>query len=92
MNAVAMKLAQLALKFVVASPSLLRQFGDSVKTLKRLAPTDADVQALPDDAAAIEQFAAATQAALQENAQIAARLRERSARESQGDAERPVTR
>lgn len=92
MNPVAVKLAQLALKFVVASPSLLKQFGDSVKTMKRLAPTDADVQALPDDAAAIEQFAAATQAALQENARIAARLRERSARESEGDTKGRVDR
>jgi len=91
-NPVAVKLAQLALKFVVASPSLLKQFGDSVKTMKRLAPTDADVQALPDDAAAIEQFAAATQAALQENARIAARLRERSARESEGDTKGRVDR
>lgn len=81
MNPIAVKLGHLALKFLVASPSLLRQFGDSVKTMKRLAPTDAEVQALPDDAAAIEQFAAATQEALRENAVITGRLRARAATE-----------
>ena len=78
-------LARLALKFVVSLPALLRQFSAAVKDYKRLAPTDAELQALPDDHAAIEAFARATQAALQENADILARLSERAAREAEDD-------
>lgn len=85
MNPLAAKLTHLALKFIVASPALLKQFAASVQTMKRLAPTDADIQALPDDAGAIEQFARATQAALQENADITARLRARAQQEAEDD-------
>lgn len=78
-------LARLALKFIVSVPALLRQFSLAVQDYKRLAPTDADLQALPSDREAIEGFARATQAALQENADITARLRDRAAREAEDD-------
>lgn len=78
-------LARLALKFLISKgPALMRQFSASVKDLKRLMPQDAELQALPDDAAAIEQFAVATHAALDESAAITARLRARAAAEDDG--------
>lgn len=77
-------LAKLALRFIVSLPSLLRQFSAAVQDYKRLAPTDAEIQALPDDRAAIEAFARAVDVAQQENADITARLRARVDAEDDG--------
>lgn len=75
-------LALLALRFLVGKGgTLLQQFAASVKTFKAMSPKEADIQALPDDAAAIEAFARATTTALDENQQIQARIRARVDRE-----------
>jgi hypothetical protein len=76
-NPLAVKLGALALQYIVKLPFVLRGFSQAVKDYKRMAPTDADIQALPDDEAAIELFARAVQDALVENAAIKDRLREK---------------
>jgi len=71
-------LALLALKFLVGKGgAIIQEFAASVKRFKALSPTDAAIQALPDDAAAIEAFARSVQAGQAENAAIQGRLRRR---------------
>ena len=77
-------LARLALRFIVSVPTLLRQFSAAVQDYKRLAPTDAEIQALPDDRSAIEAFARSVDAAQRENAEITERLRARAEAEDDG--------
>lgn len=85
MNPIVMLLAHRALKFLVATPRLLPLFSDSLKAYKAQHLQDAEIQALPDDAAAIRTLAEKADAALRENADIQARLRERAAAETRLD-------
>lgn len=79
-------LAMLALRFITGKGStLLTEFAAAVRRFKALSPTDAEVQALPDDEAAIAAFARAVDAGLEENAAIRDRLSARLAREADDD-------
>lgn len=77
-------IARLALRFIVSAPAVLAQFATAVQNYKRLAPTDAEIQALPDDRSAIEAFARQVDEAQRENADITSRLRARAEAEDGG--------
>jgi hypothetical protein len=67
------------LKVILASPKLVPQIIAEVKAAKARMPTDAEIQALPDDEAAIAAFKLDVDAGLAENAAIQARLAARAA-------------
>lgn len=65
------------LKLLLGSPTLLPRIVAEVKAAKQRMPSDAEIQALPDDEAAIAAFRADLDAAVAENAGIQARLQAR---------------
>jgi len=80
MNPLVALLGARALKFILASPSLVRGFAAEVKRWKAERPSASDIAELPDDAAAIKAFADRIDESIAENAAIQARLRARAAR------------
>ncbi len=77
MSALLIALGARALKFIVASPTLIAKFGAAVKQAKAESPSDAMLQSLPDDEAAIRMFAEAVARGERENADLVAWLEQR---------------
>lgn len=80
MSPVLALLAGRALKFILGSAELKKAFAASVRAYKATALNNAQIQALPDDEAAIEKLSADVERAIVENEQIQNRIKARIAR------------